>query len=159
MNCVTRLIAFFTLSVHCYGFVIPLRMSSTDNYLQSLQTKYHVYQTGGGEPVLSKSNKANFVNQLLLASKTTDKKEIEIDTICVNIHKIRCINFNPNSLLISMKLAKEMENIYFMSNEGIVEKLRNDTKITAKSIKNFMAYDFEDNNSVDCILSDTGTGH
>lgn len=157
MNCVTRLIVLLTLSAECYGFVVPLRMTTTGDYLQSLQTKYNVYQTGG-EVVRSKSNKANFVNQLLLASKTTDKKEVEIDTICVNIHKIKCINFNPNSMLISMKLTKEMENIYYMSDEGIVEKLRNDTKISSKAIKNFLAYDFDDNNSVDCIVSDTGTG-
>jgi Icc-related predicted phosphoesterase len=89
---------------------------------------------------------------MLQVSKPTDKNEVEIDTIVVNIRRIGCINFNLNSPLIMMKLSKMMENVIYISKEGNVEQLKNSTKLVSGKIRNFAAYDFDSNCMVDCIV-------
>lgn len=152
MNQVSSLILFFTLIVNVYGLVLPLRMTSTNNYLQSLDRSCHKDNNGVTDIISSKTNKVDILNRLLQVSKPSDKNEVEIDTIVVNIRRIGCINFNLNSPLILMKLGKTMEKIFYITKEGDVEQLKNSTKLISGKIRNFAAYDFDSDCLVDCIV-------
>lgn len=151
---VSRLILFSTLLVKSHGLALPLRMMSTNNYLKSLDKTCQNDENSIRNIISSKTGtgKTEIVNRLLQVSKPTDKDEVEIDTILVNIRRIGCINFNLNSPFILMKLGKTMDNVFYITKEGNVEKLNKTTKLISGKIRNFSAYDFDSECLMDCIV-------
>lgn len=84
----------------------------------------------------------------------SSRKEIEIDSIIININKMQNVYFNINHPNVALKMRKKMENIYYITEDGCFEKLSDSVHIYSVKIRNFMAYELNDqtNKNIDCIM-------
>lgn len=117
-----------------------LRMSSTDKYLNDLR------------PVTNKSKELiNIYDELNLqdAQTYTNKTELHIDSILLNIYKLDSLFFNRNSKNIMFKLRDQMQDVFFCENQTMY-RLPNTTRLTSNAFRKFIISEMD--TRVDVIL-------
>jgi len=122
---------------------LQLQMSSnTENYLNDLQ------------PITTK-HRRDFINvyeefklkdaQIL----ETNRTEIYIDTIFLNIYKLDTLFFNSNSTNIILKLRDHMQDVFFCEKQTMY-RLPNTTRLRSKAFSKFIVSEMD--HRVDAIL-------
>lgn len=119
--------------------------SSSGKYLSSLDRTRRISKNSKGIVF-----DARAINKAIDSSR----KEIEIDSIIININKMQHVYFNINNPNVALRMRKRMENIYYITEDGCFEKLSNNVHVYSVKIRNFMAYELNDqtNENIDCII-------
>ena len=92
------------------------------------------------------------VDEILKYYTPCTKKFISVDTIILNVYKIKNFYMNVNSPTITILLNNKMENIFYINEYGDPEKLLNTTSIVPNKLRNFFLYELDSNMDIDCIL-------
>lgn len=131
-------------SVHSYG-ANHWTASSSGKYLTALDRSRRISRNSKGLVF-----NTNAVNNALDSSR----KEVEIDSIIININKMQNVYFNINHPNVALKMRKKMENVYYITEDGCFEKLSENVHIYSVKIRNFLAYELNDqtNKNIDCIM-------
>ena len=69
----------------------------------------------------------------------------------MNVYQIDHISFKPNNDFISFKLKNKIENIYYVEHNNVY-KVSNNTKISSNAIRNFLVYEMDSNQNVNCVI-------
>lgn len=92
------------------------------------------------------------VDEMLKYSKICTKKSVAVDTIVMNIYKIKKFYISSNSPTITLSLNENLENIYYIDEQGVPEKLLNTTAIVPNKLRNFFVYELDSDMEIDCIM-------
>lgn len=142
------LIILYLYYVSSYGVFPQYMSSSSGRYLISLDRQRRIEQNSKG---------IQFHKDLIDNTNICNKKEIEVDSIILNINKVQNIYFTINCPKIALMMRQPMNNTYYITEDGLFEKLTNNTKISSSKICNFLAYEFDStlssmNDKIECIL-------
>jgi len=80
------------------------------------------------------------------------KPTIEIDTVIINIYGVKNIHMTNSANYITMTLRDSMKNIFYINEEGDVEKITKNTTFASNRIKSIFAYELDPDQNIDCIL-------
>ena len=141
MKLIYLIYIFFIFESSC-AYNLRMRMSNL-NYLDSITNK--------PQSDINTSNVVKNLNKHIDDAVWFPHKEIDIDSILVNVFQIDHISFKPNTEFITFKLKNKIENIYFVEHNNVY-KVSNNTKIVSKAIRNFLIYEMDYNQKVNCVL-------
>jgi hypothetical protein len=140
MKLIYMMYVFFIFESSCA--YMNLRMTKS-NYLDSI--------TSYSKPEINTSNVMKLINKQIDNSVFSPLKEIHIDSIFMNVYQIDNISFKPNNDFISFKLKNKIENIYYVEHNNVY-KVSNNTKISSNAIRNFLVYEMDSNQNVNCVI-------
>lgn len=121
-----------------------LRMSSTNNYLNSLSR--HIPH----DKLDVSQYKINEVSSLKTI-RESEQSQIEISTMIFNMCSVKNVFFNRNSKNIIFSLKDSMEDL-FIYEKDVPYKLSKETKIVSTSLNNFLFIPIRGDNKVDAVM-------
>ena len=92
------------------------------------------------------------VANLARNAKCCTKPSIEVDTVILNIYGVKNVHMDSSANYITMTLRDKMKNIFYINEEGDVEKITRNTTFTSNRIRNVFAYELDPDQNIDCIL-------
>jgi hypothetical protein len=102
-------------------------------------------------PIMLKNHDFSLKNLARNANCCT-KPTIEIDTVIINIYGVKNIHMTNSANYITMTLRDSMKNIFYINEEGDVEKITKNTTFASNRIKSIFAYELDPDQNIDCIL-------
>ena len=108
--------------------------------------------TSAFAPMMLSQNNDFSVAKLAKNAKSCTKPTIEVDTVILNIYGIKNVHLGIDTNYISMSLRDKMKNIFYINEEGDVEKITKNTSFTSNRIRNVFAYELDPDQNIDCIL-------
>lgn len=152
-------ILFFLLVTFSNGFVVCNNMPKVSDNLNSYSSRsianINTKQYKMHNLRLRMSESQNIINEMhdmFEVAKPCTKQHVEINTILINIYMIQRVYLDMNGLDIRLKLTELFKNIYYITENGEVEKINNTTSIIPNKIRSILFYELDESKKVDCIL-------
>ena len=121
-------------------------------YFVSLSCFDSITNVSAFAPMMLTGKKDFSMANLAKNAKCCKKPQIEIDTVILNIYGVKNVHMGSGANYITMTLRDNLKNIFYINEEGDVERITTNTTFLSNCIKNVFAYELDPDQNIDCIL-------
>lgn len=119
------------------SYRFPLRMSMSEKYLSHLQNKAKI-------PITNED-----VSNMIKTAQPTNKTEVEIENLFLNVYKMHSLFFNRKAQNIYFKPSRELTELYYYNDKKLY-KLPENTTIVSKNLRNVVVTEM--NHDIDGLM-------